>query len=181
MKYTCCPLCKDVEEMLARCNEERMDQLKKYAYRFTVNDDDAMDLIQEGFLNVWKKRHSLHFEHLNGLTKFIKQDIYWKATTIHQKRIKKSATFSDADAESIGRLMPSHLTADRRDWERFVHQACIGKSIQFSLIAQLKFVQEHRNMDIAEMIGCSKVAINTYVSRIRTHLKEHLENAVTAQ
>lgn len=162
-----------LDEMIERCNREYLPFLKEYAYRFVDNDSDAMDLIQYAFVRLLIKRKKipeLRFKYFKGLIQFLKNDIRWRALTESKERSR----FSDVASYKSGIFARSKWRADDGDVRVFIDQVCSRRSDRFSRIAQLKFLDGYRNMEIASELNCSKNAIDTAVSRSRSMIKKEI-------
>ena len=159
--------------MIERCNRDYLPFLKEYAYRFVDNDSDAMDLIQYAFVRLLIKRKKipdLRFKYLKGLIQFLKKDIRWRALTESKKR----GRLSEVVSYKSGILSRSKWRADDGDVRVFIDQVCSKRSDRFSRIAQLRFLDGFRNMEIASELNCSKNAIDTVVSRSRSMIKKEI-------
>jgi RNA polymerase sigma-70 factor (ECF subfamily) len=146
-------------------------RLYNTVYRMVQNEQDALDLAQEGFINAWRSIHqfngrSAFYTWLCRITMNVTID------TLRLKRICGGIEFDDrnawANVEPGSRTTPSAAPLPLQKLEQKeilerIHDAIAGLSPYHRAVIVMKELEELQYHEIAEILGCS---IGTVMSRL---------------
>jgi RNA polymerase sigma-70 factor (ECF subfamily) len=155
------------------------DRLYHSVYRMVDNPDDALDVVQDAFLNAYQnldsfKGDSLFFTWLYRIA---------VNTAISMKRKQRVLLSIDAtrNGESaIDPLDPSELSRpghslEQAEQERRVHQALARLSPEHRAVLVMKDMEGQKYEAMAEVLGVPIGTIRSRLHRARLELRELLE------
>jgi RNA polymerase sigma-70 factor (ECF subfamily) len=157
------------------------DRLYNTVYRLVDNADDALDVVQEAFLNAFQslgafKGDSLFFTWLYRIA---------VNTAISQKRKKRVMVRIDAgrDGESaIEPFDPSELSRpghaiEQAEQEQHIQQALSRLSPEHRAVLVMKDMEGQKYETMAELLGVPIGTIRSRLHRARLELREILEQS----
>jgi len=135
------------------------------AYRITNNFDDANDVLQEGFLQVFNKLHT--YKGLAQLGTWIHAIIARTAI----RKIKDRIYFEDIDAIDTSAIIDWGATIDTEYLEKAISSLPDGYRSIFTLYE----IEGFKHQEIAEMIGVTESTSKSQLFKAKRLLKEKLE------
>ena len=156
-------------------------RLVNVALRITKNREDAEDVVQDSFLNVFK-----HLDSFRGASRFLS---WLTRITINQAlmtiRTKPRKTTSlDELAENNGGVAPCKLKnggctpeqlCSQREFERLVFEWTAGMKEDFRQVLELHTVEDLTDEEIAHVLGVSLSAAKSRLFRARRELRKRME------
>lgn len=145
-------------------------------YRYTKSMTDAEDVLQEGFIKVFKNLHQ--FKGVGDLGAWIRRIMVNTAINYlkSQSRYQYDLSFSGKNLHPVTNDSPE-LKLDARDLADLIRQLPIGYQTIFNLYA----VEGYKHAEIANIMGISEGTSKSQYARARTLLiawitKNELEN-----
>lgn len=168
----CCIKCESIQVLIERAYSEHYGTLKKHAAAFVVKYPhvNQEDLIQDAMAVVWKKRHELKFKTINHLVAYVKNQMFWRATTLARKHLP----INDIDVSRV--LIKEHAReqTDESDLLLYLNQILHGSTNREKELAFLKYGLGYTTKDIAEIFGVSTSTLNVYLFRLRRQIKTQI-------
>ena len=159
-------------EEFNRLVAKMQDKMYRLAYRIVKNEEDAMDVVQESFVKVWRKReHLATIENKEAYTMTITRNM-----SIDKVRSRKMST-SDIDEHY-------DIKSKTADPERQLvgkQQLDMVMEIVNSLpenhrtVIHLRDIEGYTYKEISEMTGYNLEKVKVYLHRARTKLKLKLK------
>ena len=140
-------------------------QTKMYnlAYRITHNSEDAMDIVQEGFLKAYYNLNK--FDSNKSFMPWIYKITQNTALT-HIKKRKSSV-----DIEKLKNVIGTDSSDDKK---LFLESVLNSLPPDYRIILELRHYQDLTYEDIAEELDLSVSAVKSKLFRARKHLQETL-------
>lgn len=164
--------------------DEHKDRMVGIAMKYTHNQQDAEDVVQETFLKIY--RHVKDFKKVDCEEVIPLIVIYTKRTAIDFLRKKKrqvpqvSSTYVDEDGEMKDYDYDDNgLTLDEimieRETTKILGNHIDALTEEQRHIILLKYWYDKKDKDIAKIMGISETAVSTRLSRIKALLRERME------
>ncbi len=173
----------EVKQSLKSGNENVMScifeayhhELCLYAYHFTGDYDASKDIVQDVFLNLWKRREKL--EDINSIKNFLYRAVY-NGFLNHYRKNSKLTRFEYYQAKFIDEmLMPEneqelkvHIDIVRREIEKLP-----TKCKQIFILSKQEGLT---NIEIANFLNISNKTVENQMTKAFKILREKLENKV---
>lgn len=171
----------DTQELIARCLKgDGMAQRELYnsyassmlgiCYRYTQSLSDAEDLLQEGFIRVFKNLHQ--YKGTGELGAWIRRVMV--NTIINQLKRSRIDMVSEDFIEDDKHPVTQDQPLDRisaKEIAQLIQQLPRGYQIIFNLHA----IEGYSYEEIAEMMGIKQVTVRTQYLKARTLLKAKLD------
>jgi len=139
-------------------------------YRYTKSVEDAEDVLQEGFIKVFK---SLHQYRMDGdIAAWIRRIMVNTAITYLNKhnRYKKDMQLEDIAVHPITEETPIHYI-ETKDLIELIRQLPTGYQTIFNLIA----VEGFNHMEVSTLLNINVNTVRSQYSRARALLIKHIE------
>ncbi len=157
-------------------------RLKKYAFHFLQNEEDANDLVQDVFIQIWTQRESIDIEKnteaflftlvknkcLNSLKKaiieekFIKQQTYLESEKLYHISFTKQKDFKNMEEQMQEELAKAMDLMPERCRTAF----------------HLRWIEGRKQKEIADIMNISMTMVNKHLSKgmeiVRKHIKPDL-------
>lgn len=171
-------------ELIGNIFEKYSSYSKRIAYHYINNADDAEDIMVNAFFKVIKYRYK--FVDANEEKIKAKIYLYTKCSALDyiRKRDKiKFISYNNVYEDEQGNNFDLDLS-DEIDILRDIISGEVQDSIRVAVdslkhpakeIIQLKFWEDHSNVEIAELLGMNPSTISTIVSRTVAKLKVEME------
>jgi RNA polymerase sigma-70 factor (ECF subfamily) len=160
-------------------------QVLNIARSFRNNDDDAKDIYQEVFIRVYRGLKNFQFK-----SEFSTW-LYRIATNVcisHQARkknhesINREISNDEDDKTTFAENLRSEDKADSRalgnDLSKYINKALDTLSPQQKMAFVLKFYQEYKIKEIAEIMQCNEGTIKRYIFTATHKMREQLKSLV---
>jgi len=136
--------------------------------RYCDNEDDAMDVLQEGFITVFEKIGG--FQHQGSLEGWIRKIMINQAIQLYRKRSRYFMVgLEKAQAVGVDENIFDHLS--REEILNQIQTLPAGYRTVFNLYV----VEGYNHEEIAQMLGISPGTSKSQLSRARKILKEQIE------
>ena len=130
-----------------------------YATRL-VGEDDAEDIVQDVFVEIWKRQDSVELG--EQIQSFLYRSIYTKAINL-LKHKAVAENYSAAEVESYQKRMeyyqPDHSEVikriENRELRSEIRQAIDGLPDKCKEVFKLSYLHDMKNKDIADVMGIS--------------------------
>jgi len=170
-------------DLLVKRHERR---LLNVAMRITKNREDAEDVVQDSFINVFK-----HLDSFRGASRFLS---WLTRITINQALMKirtkprNTASLHEL-TESTGGLASCEIKNGgytpeqlcyQREFERLVFHWTAGMKEDSRRVLELHAVEELADEEIAQVLGISLSAAKSRLFRARRELRERMEKHACA-
>lgn len=135
-------------------------------YRYTKDKDEAQDVMQEGFIKVFKNLHTFKF--LGSFEGWVRR-IMVHTSIEHIRRRKQTTVFDDienvvhhpeSETDASGRLGEKELV-------RMLHLLPDGYRTVFNLYV----IEGYAHKEIAQMLGITEGTSKSQLSKAKEHLK----------
>ncbi|OYD46338.1 RNA polymerase [Sphingobacterium cellulitidis] len=170
-----------VIQIWERCkSQDRQAQSELYQYfsakmyalciRYAKDQDDAADILQNGFIKVFKKCEL--FEGKGSLEGWIRKVMVNTAIESHRKnkvRFLSTEELTGHEIEQAGSFSLTHL--DYKDLLALIKKLPMGYRTVFNLYA----IEGYNHKEIAEMLEISEGSSKSQLSRARSWLKERIQ------
>ncbi len=153
--------------------EEYYRPLFIYAKSLLKNENEANDIVQECFYNLWKNRTTLEIKSISG---FLYTDVRHKCLNFfkHQKIKEKYISFEESRAdESIDSMLPFYEQELMRRVSNLIEQ--LPKQQKESLIYRMS---GDSIPEISEKMGISMNTVRTHLKKARKFLRSQLKNTL---
>lgn len=150
--------------------------LCNYAYSFVQDKDEAEEIVQETFLNIWEKRADIHIE--LSLKSYLYRAVRnsclnaIKHENIKKKHAMESKAASDISHDTVSQAIVSSELDQR------IGEALLALPPQCRLIFQLSRFEELKYAEIATQLNISIKTVENQMGKalkiMRDQLKEYL-------
>jgi RNA polymerase sigma-70 factor, ECF subfamily len=155
------------------------------AKSFRNNDEDAKDIYQEVFIRVYRGLKSFQFKSEFSTWLF---RITTNVCITHQSRKKNydsidKEIYADEDgtttlADTLTNNNPTDNLAVGSDLSKLINSALNYLPPQQKMVFTLKYFQEYKIREIAEMMQCSEGAVKRYLFTATNKMRSRLRNLV---
>jgi RNA polymerase sigma-70 factor, ECF subfamily len=158
------------------------------ARSFRNNDDDAKDIYQEVFMRVYKGLKNFQFKSEFSTWLFrITTNVcitYQTRKKTHESLDKEISSGED-ESRTMAEMLTDNKSADELtisgEISEYVNKALEELPPQQKLVFTLKYFEEYKIREIADMLQCSEGAVKKYLftatHKMRTRLKNILRDA----
>lgn len=160
-------------EMIFRTHYEA---LCNYAYSFLDDRDEAEEIVQSTFLNVWERKHNITIE--TSLKSYLYRAVRntclnaIKHTKIKRKHADESMATAERSHESVSQSIISS------ELDQKIGEAMMALPEQCRLIFQLSRFEELKYSEIAEQLNISIKTVENQMGKalriMREQLREYL-------
>ena len=166
-----------------------MERYEGKVYRLAAglmrNREDALDAVQDAFLNVFRKIDSFKGESAfsTWLYRIALNSVYMK---LRSRSRHQETELPDTEDELFHAATPQAVSGIR-DWSERADDAVLRKELtkvirdavsampeEYRAIYTLRDVEELSNQQVADILGISLAATKTRLHRARLHLRERL-------
>jgi RNA polymerase sigma factor (sigma-70 family) len=142
------------------------DSMYTLCLRYARNKEEAKDLLQEGFIVVYKKLHQFNFE--GAIGGWIRRVIVTTAINY----LKKYKVFDEIKEE--GAAMNSGYVIDGEIENKELMQALMQLPIDYRVPLCLFAIEEYSHKEIAALLNIAESSSRTKIFRARNLLKDKL-------
>lgn len=170
------------EELVKRClADERPYQEILYrrfankmfnvALTYTKNDDMACDVLQEGFINIFRKLHQYKFD--SPLEAWIRKIIVNKALEIYRQKKRREEVTEDytADLTSFTETILDNINA--KEIINFINEL----PIKAAMVLKLYAIEGYAHNEIADLMDISVGTSKSQLNRARYLLKDKISKS----
>lgn len=143
--------------------QKYQQKLFNIALRITHNQEDALDVTQESFLNAY---HNLNKFDINR--SFLPWLIKITTNNALQNLRKRKST---ADIDNYKHLLCKHENHDKKI---FLEKILNSLPYDYKIIIELKHYQEYSYADIAKELNISEAAVKSRLFRARKYLQDEI-------
>lgn len=159
------------ELALNRLMDRWQTPLRSFLYRWTQNEQDALDLAQETFVRVYQHRGRFRFGGRFSTWMF---QIALNLARDHARRVKRRPTESlETAPEQASGITPGSQAADA-ERATVVRAAIAGLPGDLREAVLLSEYEDKSHAEIAEIVGATPKAVETRLYRAREHLRQTL-------
>lgn len=172
------------EELVYRYDRHVMN----IARSFRNNDDDAKDIYQEVFMRVYRGLKNFQFKSEFSTWLF---RITTNVCITHQTRKKthdsldREISSNDDDTKTLADTLTDNTSSDEmtlgNEISVYINKALEELPPQQKMVFTLKYFEEYKIREIAEMLQCSEGAVKKYLftatHKMRTRLKNIMRDA----
>jgi RNA polymerase sigma-70 factor (family 1) len=149
-------------------------RLYKFAFSYLKTEEDALDVVQDVFVNLWDKRHSLK-ENTN-LEAYLFTVTKNSVISIFRKKISEKEYLEHLRQTTI----PCHNESEEQyDYQRLsqkIQELIEQLPKQRRLIFRMSKEKGQSNKSIAEELNISVKTVEDHMTKARRFLKEHLND-----
>ena len=138
-------------------------------YRYTKNIEDAEDVLQEGFIKVFKNLYQYRFE--GDVAAWIRRIMVNTAISfINKHNNKADITIDDLEMHPISNEQPD-VNFNAKELVKLIQQLPVGYQTIFNLVA----IEGYEQVEIAKLLKMNVNTVRSKYSRARVMLIELLE------
>lgn len=159
---------------------EMYAKLYFYAKRF-VNDEDAQDIVEDVFVDLWKRRHSVvfgerihSFLYCSTYTKCINLLKHQKVSTTHITLIDEINQQRISLMEDVVQGAEHQLECDELHLQ--IEQAIEELPEKCREVFRLSYLQDLKNEEIARALGLSVRTVEAHIYRALKYLRQRLSH-----
>ena len=156
---------RDFQEALYR---KYADQMYSVVMMYAKDADDAADILQDSFINVFRKLHKFRSE--SPLGAWIRRIVVNKSIEHFRKKQRKKDFIEELGYEGIPKLEGILERINANDIVRLVNDL----PAKAAMILKLYAIEGYKHNEIAEMIEISEGTSKSQLNRARALLKEKL-------
>jgi len=162
--------------------EHYQDAVFNLAMRMTGNREDAGDVVQDAFLNAFRKIHS--FEERASFATWLYRITVNQSMTVHRKAARRehvslNAGEDDGPASGIaGNSEPPGKRLEHADDLRVVERALAELDAEHRAVVLLRDMEGLDYSQIADATGCSVGTVKSRLHRARLELREKVNRAM---
>jgi len=146
--------------------------------RYAGDADDAKDIMQDGFIKVYKNIHK--FSASGSLEGWVRRIMVNTAINHLNKSKKHKHSISISNETESVLEISDELAEDELLSGNFSHdqllKALNNLSEDFRLVFNLYFIEEYSHKEIAELLDINENTSRSRLARARTQLKNYLSN-----
>lgn len=144
------------------------DQMYSVVMMYAKDADDAADILQEGFINVFRKLHDFRFE--SPLGAWIRRIVVNKALEHFRKKQRKRELIEELSYEETPLMDGILERINASEIVRLVNDL----PSKAAAILKLYAIEGYKHNEIAEMLDISEGTSKSQLNRARVLLKEKL-------
>ena len=152
--------------------EEHYGLIYRTAYGVTGRVEDAEDVVQTIFLRLLRRESSREFAR-NPRAYLYRAAVNLSLTIVQTRRRRAISEASEDLAVSI----PSRASAQAEELHKRLYLAIAQLKPKTASIVILRYLHEYSDVDIAKLLGTSRLVIAVTLSRARARLKTLLKDA----
>ncbi len=142
------------------------DAMFTLAYRITGNHDDACDVLQNSFVNIFMKLESFKGNSSLGA---------WIKTIIVRNAVKKNKTkFTYEDIENV--FEQSSLNIDEDLTGQAIEKAILNLDKGYRTVFLLVEVEGYKHKEVAEILNITEGTSKSQLFNAKKHLRKQLQN-----
>ncbi len=147
------------------------DKMYSVCLTYSENDDDACDILQDGFIKVFRKLHKYSFE--GSFEGWIRRIIVNTAIELYRKKKREKEVF-----------MQYHNTISPKNFNEILDKISARELIKLvnklpfkaGLVLKLFAIEGYSHIEIAKQLGITTGTSKSQLNRARTLLKEYINN-----
>lgn len=144
------------------------DQMYSVVMMYAKDADDAADILQESFINVFRKLHDFRLE--SPLGAWIRRIVVNKALEHYRKKQRKRELIEELSFEETPMVDGILERINASEIVRLVNDL----PAKAAMILKLYAIEGYQHNEIAEMLDISEGTSKSQLNRARTLLKEKL-------
>lgn len=144
------------------------DKMYRVALTYSTNDDEACDILQEGFINVFRNLHRFRFD--CPLEGWIRRIIVNKALELYRQKQRREEVMEvySREAHSLPEEILSKISADE------IIQLVNDLPLKATMVLKLFAIEGYSHTEIAEIMEISVGTSKSQLNRARAILKDKL-------
>lgn len=171
-----------LEQRFRQIFRENYPTLCFYATRL-VGDEEASDVVQEAFMELWKRRDDIADE--SHVKAFLYRSIYTRGVNIIKHRCVVN-NYSEA-AKKIEQYRMDYYHFENNDVSNYINNTELRKRIDLAIeglpeksreVFVLSYLQDKKNKEIAEQLGISVRTVEVHLYRALKSLREKLKGTL---
>lgn len=172
----------DLKKTYVSLFEKHYSNLVFYATRF-VDEDEAEDIIQDVFFELWNRRDSVEFG--DNIKSFLYRSVYTKAlNVIKHKNVVDSYSAEEMELYNsrIDFYQPDNSDVIQRmenlELRKEINSAINSLPDKCREIFKLSYIYNHTNKEIADALGISLRTVEAHMYKALKFLREKLGHLV---
>ena len=149
------------------------DTLRRFAYHWTLSQDDAEELVQDVFFRLWTRRATLA---VNGaivgyLRRAVRNQVYMRAR--HASvigRMERAVQSAGLDMPAMGSVGDPEAAVDAADIDRIMANALATVAPRDRNVVTMRFVERMTCEEIASILGVSRTRVRAILARVTRRL-----------
>ncbi len=169
------------EELVYRYDRHVLNIAKS----FRNSDEDAKDIYQEVFMRVFRGLKNFQFK--SEFTTWLFR-ITTNVCITHQSRrknydsIHREISHEDDDVRTLGDTLTDNKSADEltlgSEISRYINKAVNELPPQQKMVFTLKYFEEYKIREIAEIMQCTEGAVKRYLFTATHKMRDRLKNLI---
>ena len=154
---------KRYQEMLYR---KYADKMYNVSLTYTESEDDACDILQDGFITIFRNIHKFNFD--GSLEGWIRKIIVNTALQLYRKRKREKEVFED-----FGRVVESKIEGILEKINASeIMQLVNDLPAKAAMVLKLYAIEGYSHKEIADFMGVTEGTTKSQLNRARGLLKE---------
>lgn len=152
-------------------------RLKKYATGFLGNQDEAEDLVQDVFFQLWKEKKVLNKD--KNIPSFVFTIVRNRCVNLLKRKVVENKYLASQAAARTEELY--HISFEKDEFvpvEELLHRELLKLIAEMpekcGQVFQLKWIEGKKNREIAELMGISMSMVDKHLARGMGIAKEKL-------
>lgn len=157
------------KELFKKLFDLHFNDIRRYLFYRSGNEELASDLAQETFLKLWEKDFRIEMKPIKGLLYKIANDLFIS----NYRREKVAFNFF----ENFKPYKPSATVEDELNYKELkhtYHKALKSMPEKQRVVFLMNRIDEHKYTDIAELLNISVKTVEYRMSQALKHLKKYL-------
>ena len=158
---------------------ENFPKVKAFALKLLKSEDDAEDIVQDVFVEIWRRQDSVEFG--EQIQAFLYRSIYTKAINL-LKHKAVAENYSAAEIEFYQKrteyYQPDHSEVikriENRELRSEIRQAIDELPDKCKEVFKLSYLHDMKNKDIADVMGISLRTVEAHMYKALKILREKL-------
>lgn len=151
-----------------RLYEEHYSPMMALAMRYAGNNEDALDILHEGFLKVFRNLHK--YQTGTSLTSWMRKIIINTAIDYYRKDIKHRSDELDA-AKHVSTTIPDAISSLSNEE---ILGALQRLPLSYRSVFNMFVIEGYSHREISELLGINESTCRSNLVKARTKLKEIL-------
>jgi len=155
-----------------RLFEEHYPLIYRTAYGVTGRVEDAEDVVQTVFLRLLQRASPREFA--RNPPGYLYRAAVNLSLNIVRARLRRARS---EDSEDLAVAVPARASSDAEEMHRRLYEAIGQLRPKAASILLLRYLHDYSDVDIAKLLGTSRLVIAVTLSRSRARLKKLLESS----
>lgn len=149
-------------------------RLYKFAFAYLKTEEDALDVVQDVFINLWEKRDSLKED--TNLEAYLFTITKNSVISIFRKKISEKTYLEHLRQGAVLHHNNTEETVDHEILSEKVQELVSRLPAQRQLVFRMSKEKGQSNKSIAEELNISVKTVEDHITKARRFIKEHLKD-----